>query len=89
MAHPLNSLYLELFDLNHYFFTKKSNHTVLLIKHYYFRGKGKTFQMQMFSWSRVLKDSKTLVRRWIALLLQVWVTISLEPNSRQISLSSK
>lgn len=59
------------------------------MKHYYFREKDKTFQMQMFSWSRALKDSKTLVRRWIALLLRVWVIISLEPNSRQISLYSK
>lgn len=70
MAHPLNSLYLEVFDLNHDFF-KKSNHTVLLIKHYYFRKKDKTFQIQMISWGRVLKDSKTSERRWMALLLQV------------------
>lgn len=88
MAHPLNSLNLEVFDLNHYF-KKKSNRTVRLIKHYYFKEKDKTLQMQMFSWGSVVKDSRTLVRRWIALLLQVWVTISLEPNSRQISLYSK
>lgn len=85
MVHPLNSLYLEAFDLNHYFKKKIKSHSA----RYYFREKDKTFQMQMFSWSRVLKDSKTLVRRWIALLLQVWVIISLEPNSRQISLYSK
>lgn len=65
MAHPLNSLYLEVFDLSHYL-KKKSNHSVLLIKHYYFKKKDKTFQMRMFSWGR----AKTLARRWMVVLSQ-------------------
>lgn len=65
MAHPLNSLYLEVFDLSHYL-KKKSSHSVLLIKHYYFKEKDKTFQMRMFSWSR----AKTLARRWMVMLSQ-------------------
>lgn len=29
MAHPLNSLYLEVFDLNHAFFKKIKSHSAL------------------------------------------------------------